>query len=180
MQPPEVRDGSFTFRANMALCSRCNIVFVSFEGRNFGLALRPARCKFEKIGAGSFGKQSILRTPARSAERECSADIFCNQPPTDRGVSCGKTVHSMRSLFILVAICFSGTVFAQSAPPKVGNKTVVQVKPKAPMGCKFVGTVRGTKLWAGDCAEPELRGSTTTTEALPEETTGSITPAQKD
>ena len=178
MQPPEVRDGSFTFRANMALCSRCNIVFVSFEGRNFGLALRPARCKFEKIGAGSFGKQSILRTPARSAERECSADIFCNQPPRGSGVSCGKTVNSMRSLFILVAICFSGTAFAQSAP----NKALVQVKPKAPMGCKFVGTVRGTKLWAGDCAEPELRGSTTATEsqALPEETTGSITPAQKE
>jgi hypothetical protein len=91
-------------------------------------------------------------------------------------------VNSMRSLFILVAICFSGTVFAQSAPPKIGNKALVQVKPKAPMGCKFVGTVRGTKLWAGDCAEPELRGSTTATEsqALPEETTGSITPAQKE
>jgi hypothetical protein len=87
----------------------------------------------------------------------------------------------MRSFFILVAICFSGTVFAQSSPPKVGNKALVQVKPKAPIGCKFVGTIRGTKLWAGDCAEPELRGSTTTTErqALPEETTGSITPDQK-
>jgi hypothetical protein len=47
----------------------------------------------------------------------------------------------MRSLFILVAICFSGTAFAQSAPPKVGNKALVQVKPKAPMGCKFVGTI---------------------------------------
>jgi hypothetical protein len=83
----------------------------------------------------------------------------------------------MRSLLILVAICFSGTVFAQSAPPKVG-KPLVQVKPKAPMGCKFVGTIRGTKLWAGDCVGSELRGSTTTTEkqALPEEATGSIPP----
>jgi hypothetical protein len=27
------------------------------------------------------------------------------------------------------------------------NIAFVQVKPKAPMGCKFVGTVRGTKLW---------------------------------
>ena len=88
----------------------------------------------------------------------------------------------MRSLFILVAICCSGTVFAQSAPPKAGNKTLVQAKPKEPMGCKFVGTVRGTKLWAGDCVGSELRGSTSTTEnqALPEETTGSITPAQKE
>src|SRR5258707_15658778 len=36
-----------------------------------------------------------------------------------------------------------------------------QVKPVAPMGCKLVGTVRGTKLWAGDCAAAsELRGTT--------------------
>ena len=94
---------------------------------------------------------------------------------------------AMRSLLILVAICFSGTVFAQSAPPKVGSKPLVQVKPKAPMGCKLVGTVRGTKLWAGDCAESELRGSTTTTEtqalheqALHEQATGSITPDEKE
>jgi len=89
---------------------------------------------------------------------------------------------TMRSLLILVAIGFSGTVFAQSAPPKVGSKPLVQVKPKAPMGCKLIGTVRGTKLWAGDCAVSELRGSTTTTEtqALPEQATGSITPDQKE
>jgi hypothetical protein len=87
----------------------------------------------------------------------------------------------MRSLFILVAICFSGTAFAQSAPPKVGNKALVQVKPKAPMGCKFVGTIRSTKLWAGDCVGSELRGSATTTEnqALPEEATGSLKSDQK-
>ena len=78
---------------------------------------------------------------------------------------------TMKSLLILVAICFSAPAFAQSAPPKVGNKPLAQVKPKEPMGCKLVGTVRGTKLWAGDCAGSELRGSTTTTEtqALPEQ-----------
>ena len=88
----------------------------------------------------------------------------------------------MRSLFILVAICFSGTAFAQGAPPKVGNKALVQAKQKAPMGCKLVGTVRGTKLWAGDCVGSELRGPTATTEnqALPDEATGSITPDQKE
>jgi hypothetical protein len=89
---------------------------------------------------------------------------------------------TMRSLLILIAICFSATALAQSAPPKAGNKALVQVKPKAPMGCKFVGTVRGTKLWAGDCVGSELRGSTTAPESqsLPEETTGSITPGQKE
>ena len=89
---------------------------------------------------------------------------------------------TMRSLFILVAICFSTAAFAQSAPPKVGNKRLVQIKPKEPMGCKLVGTVRGTKLWAGDCVGSELRGSTTTTEthASPEQATEAIMPDQKE
>lgn len=93
-----------------------------------------------------------------------------------------QRVLTMRSLLILVAICFSATSFAQSAPPKVGNKSLVQVKPKEPMGCKLVGTVRGTKLWAGDCTGSELRGSTTTTEtqALPEQATAVIPPGQKE
>ena len=88
----------------------------------------------------------------------------------------------MRSLLILVAICFSATALAQSAPPKVGNKALVQVKPKEPMGCKLVGTVRGTKLWAGDCVGLELRDSTTVTETqtLPEQATRAITPDQKE
>src|SRR5438874_9669078 len=94
----------------------------------------------------------------------------------------GYREMTMRSLLILVAICFSGTVFAQSPPPKVGNKPLVQLKPKAPMGCKLVGTVRGTKLWAGDCVVSELRSSTATTEnqTLPEQATGSIAPDQKE
>jgi hypothetical protein len=84
----------------------------------------------------------------------------------------------MRSLLILVAICYSATAFAQSAPPKLGSKPLVQVRPKEPMGCKLVGTVRGTKLWAGDCVGSELRGSTPATEpeAVPEQPTGAITP----
>ena len=78
----------------------------------------------------------------------------------------------MRSLLILVAVCFSATAFAQSAPPTVGNKPVVRVKPKEPSGCKLVGTVRGTKLWAGDCVGVELLKGTTETQALPEQAAG--------
>jgi len=29
----------------------------------------------------------------------------------------------------------------------VGGKPLVQAKPKASVGCKLVGTVKGTKLW---------------------------------
>ena len=68
----------------------------------------------------------------------------------------GKQLTIIRSLLILVAICFSTTAFAQSAPPKAGNKPTVRVKPKEPTACKLVGTVRGTRLWAGDCVGVEL------------------------
>ena len=62
----------------------------------------------------------------------------------------------MRLLINLSAICFSTNAMAQALPPKVGNKPMVQVKPKPPMGCKFVGTVKGTKLWAVDCMRSGL------------------------
>ena len=78
----------------------------------------------------------------------------------------------MRPLLILVAICFSATAFAQSVPAKVG-KPVTQVKPKAPAGCKLVGTVRGTKLWAGDCVAPTETQSSS-------EQTSSIIPPEKE
>ena len=72
----------------------------------------------------------------------------------------------MRVLLVLAAIGLSATAFAQSAPPKVGNKPLVQVKPKGSPGCKLVGTVKGTKLWAGDCVAPsDLRGATPAAEA---------------
>jgi hypothetical protein len=86
----------------------------------------------------------------------------------------------MRALLVLVAVCFSATAFAQGPPPKVGNKPLVQAKPKEPMGCKLVGTVRGTKLWAGDCVASELRGAASAeTQSLPERASGAIPPGEK-
>jgi hypothetical protein len=73
----------------------------------------------------------------------------------------------VRVLLILAAISFSATSFAQSSPPKIGNKPLVQVKPKKPMGCKLVGTVKGTRLWAGDCVASELGSATPATETKP-------------
>ena len=64
----------------------------------------------------------------------------------------------IKALRILVAVCVSAPAFAQTAPPQVGGKPLVQVKPQAPAGCKLVGTVKGTKIWAGDCIANELRG----------------------
>jgi hypothetical protein len=74
---------------------------------------------------------------------------------------------TMRALVILTTVCFSTSAYAQDAPPKAGNKPLVQVKPKEAMGCKLVGTVKGTKLWAGDCTASELRGTTSSPEQIP-------------
>lgn len=75
----------------------------------------------------------------------------------------------MRTPLIVAAVIigFSASAFAQTAAPrptvpKAASKPHKQ--PAAPMGCKLVGTVKGTKIWAGDCAAPsELRGNTPAT-----------------
>lgn len=58
-------------------------------------------------------------------------------------------------------ILVGGTAVAQEALPgqkrTTARKPIVQAKPTTPMGCKLVGTVRGTKLWAGECTSLELR-----------------------
>ena len=93
-----------------------------------------------------------------------------------------KGEMTMKALLVLVAICISANAFAQDAPPKADNKPRAQVKPREPMGCKLVGTVRGTKLWAGDCEAAELRGSSapaTETPSLSERASGAIPPGQK-
>jgi hypothetical protein len=76
---------------------------------------------------------------------------------------------TMRALVILAAVCFSATAFAQSPSPKSAEKPpLAQATPKAPMGCKLVGTVKGTKLWAGDGADAAaLRGGAPTAETTP-------------
>jgi hypothetical protein len=74
----------------------------------------------------------------------------------------------MRTLLIVATIIgLSASAFAQTAAPKAGGKPLKQAKPFAPLGCKLVGTVRGTKLWAGDCAAAsELRGTTPSPEPV--------------
>ncbi len=87
---------------------------------------------------------------------------------------------TMRTLLILAAIIgFSASAFAQTGAPKAGGKPLKQVKPLAPMGCKLVGTVKGTKLWAGDCGPAsELRGTSPAAEpAMPAPTPEANPPA---
>jgi hypothetical protein len=83
------------------------------------------------------------------------------------GENLSSGVVTMRTLLILAAIIgFSVSALAQTAAPKHSGKPLKQAKPKAPMACKLVGTVKGTKLWAGDClAPPELRDTSPATPA---------------
>jgi hypothetical protein len=73
-------------------------------------------------------------------------------------------VATVRTVVFLAIMFISTVALAQeTAPawrPTVGGKALVQVKPKAPSGCKLVGTVKGTKLWAGDCAASESKTAT--------------------
>jgi hypothetical protein len=82
----------------------------------------------------------------------------------------------MKALIGLVALLFATSAFAQSAQPNAAAKPYA--KPQAPMGCKLVGTVKGTKLWAGDCADAAgLRGSGSAP-PLPEQAGSAIPPGQ--
>jgi hypothetical protein len=92
----------------------------------------------------------------------------------------GERKKTMRAFLVLLMVCFSMTALAQSPPPKTDNKPPVHVRSKEPMGCKLVGTVRGTKLWAGDCVASELRGAVPTeTQTSPERAPDATPPSEK-
>jgi hypothetical protein len=77
----------------------------------------------------------------------CALATKNRPPPAGRTRAQIQGTVLMRMISIFAAIAFSTAAFAQTT-----TKPLVQVKPKAPTGCKMVGTVKGTKLWAGDCA----------------------------
>jgi hypothetical protein len=78
----------------------------------------------------------------------------------------------MRTALCFALLLIPTIALAQGATPAkrptVSAKPFVQAKPRAPVGCKLVGTVKGTKLWAGECTEaPALRTGTPTEEPSP-------------
>ena len=95
-----------------------------------------------------------------------------------------KWNHVMRTALWFAVLLIPTIALAQGAtPPKrptVGTKPLIQAKPRAPVGCKLVGTVKGTKLWAGECtAAPELRTGAPVEEPGPTsipDATGGATP----
>jgi len=91
----------------------------------------------------------------------------------------------MKLFLLTAALILSTSVYAQDASkfPTGGGKSAARMKPKA-VGCTLVGTVRGTKLWAGDCTAPDqLRSNVPATEGTEppsqDQPTGAIPPGQK-
>ncbi len=91
----------------------------------------------------------------------------------------------MKLFLLTAALILSTSVYAQDAsnPPTAGGKSPTRMKPKA-VGCTLVGTVRGTKLWAGDCTAPDqLKSSVPAIESseatLQDQARGAIPPVQK-
>ena len=70
----------------------------------------------------------------------------------------------MRTALCFAMLLIPTIALAQGATsakrPTVGAKPLVQAKPRASVGCKLIGTVKGTKLWAGECTALELRTGT--------------------
>ena len=92
----------------------------------------------------------------------------------------------MRTALWFALLLIPTVALAQTATPakrpSVGAKPHVQAKPSAPAGCKFVGTVKGTKLWAGDCTASELRTTMPaeeTSKPLPDQPVGAIPKGQQ-
>jgi hypothetical protein len=78
----------------------------------------------------------------------------------------------MRTALCFAMLLIPTIALAQDATrakrPTVSAKPFVQSKARAPLGCKLVGMVKGTKLWAGECtATPELRTGTPSEEPGP-------------
>jgi hypothetical protein len=96
-----------------------------------------------------------------------------------------KWSAAMRAILLIALILLPTAALAQGAPakrPAVGGKPHVQAKPSAPAGCKFVGTVKGTKLWAGDCTASELKTTMPaeeTSKPQPDQPVGAIPKGQQ-
>jgi hypothetical protein len=136
----------------MAVSVLIGVLIVVVVGGNLLFADRPL------CSRRSIGKLAEALGGARLSWGDCATPVRADLLSGTREI--GQEMMMMRAPLIFAAIIgLSASAFAQTAVPKAGVKPHKQ--PPAPMGCKLVGAVKGTKIWAGDCAPPpEIRGST--------------------
>ncbi len=158
------------------------------EGERGNESGEIARARRNGGAAASARSQASARSAAvrhSAANREISCANSCSERPGIRAIAQrakGEGEMTMRALVILTAVCFSTSAYAQGVPPRPATSRRGRSGRKNRCGCKLVGRVRGTKLWAGDCVGPELRGAipSTATQSVPESPTGAILPDQKE
>ena len=129
---------------------------------------RLARCGGRRTnglsGGRTGGRPGFVQACMRGDESHGSAAIASQVAKTFAGRLVelwaeGEAEMMMRAL-LLAMICSSATAFAQSSPPKASKKpALAQAAPKAPMGCKLVGTVKGPSFGPGPADAAELRGA---------------------
>jgi hypothetical protein len=116
-----------------------------------------------KISGYGSTRDEAIDNAEKAIERAIQKQRF-KQDLGGRSMTVSSSTAARAALaFVLIAV--GGAAVAQGAPPAkkptVGGRPIVQAKPSTPMGCKLVGTVKGTKIWAGDCVgASELRGAT--------------------
>ena len=103
-------------------------------------------------------------------EDEAAASLTPAAAEGSTSMSINNTAARAALLFAITLV--SGAASAQGAAPAkrptIGGKPILQGKPTAPMDCKLVGTVKGIKLWAGECMAPsELRTTTSSEDKAP-------------
>jgi hypothetical protein len=77
------------------------------------------------------------------------------------------TIRATLTLATIIGLLASSALAQTVEAPKARGTPLKPVKPLAPMGCKLLGAVKGTKIWAGDCAPSELRASPAAQPAAP-------------
>src|SRR6266550_1457330 len=105
--------------------------------------------------AGSFAAPSPLRRKLehRSGPAVCwRLRIRCGAPR--KPAKAGRKYHEEIGFNDISCRCLGGLQLCADLP-KPGKESLVQAKSKQSTGCKLVGTVKGTKLWAGDCVAAE-------------------------
>jgi hypothetical protein len=127
------------------------------------------------------------KNPRRKASvSKESVDHECDSSIARTATRVEKWSAAMRAVLLAMFFVSTAALAQDAAPtkrPTVGGKPIVQVMPSASAGCKFVGTVKGTKLWAGDCTGSELRttmpAEETSKPLLPDQAVGAIPKGQQ-
>jgi hypothetical protein len=124
-------------------------------------ALQAARALGARSALGGLGpSQARVGTPAGGNIRQISRSLLRQTAPSRNARRERANIRkflSTRSRSSCKACMRHYSADNFSIVPDQVHGTSITYVPHDLMGCKLVGTVKGTKLWAGDCAAPSER-----------------------